>query len=773
MAVSLLPLVLLLGQGATPPPPRVAVLYSAWGEATFREEFDSHLAALGWPMERFENTEIDALVPRLGEFDLVVATAVANLENPRDLTAHRAEWLAWLEAGGGLLVTDASYDTVLGQWLGGLGEGSALSSAGCAPFTHAHGGSAAIACDESSALTTTPVRLRPVLEAKGGIWAHLESWGPAWRSLVTCADGKSLLVARDVGKGCALATSYFRFQGESARPAATGLLRNLWAHVQALRSGVELTALDLGPEAPGPRTARVALRSTTGGPVTGHLTLRVAYGAEPAVFVDEREIVAQPGRATEETVPLTLDRRGPVRVLLELTVEGRAALSLEQAMEIPEAVALTLADTHLYPQRRELALRARYCPATTDGAVESALLLDGREVVRQAPPAEGRTVLPVEGLAEGPHVVRAELRGREGLLDAVEAPFTLHGAPTVGVRRDGTLVRGGRPWFPFGWYHVSWGYTAEERLDCLREIAAAGFNAIHAGVREVDEWQDFLDEADRLGVGVITEFGADPAAVIERYRDHPAVLAWNPGDEPDGQGITPEEMTARAHRFKDLDPMHPTYMTACVPSAYARYAGVADILAPDPYPITREGAATLPVYDNLTAAAREAAHNGRTVIAVLQCFGYETLGPWRVPTFAECRAMTYLALLAGAKGIIYYTYADGNFEMASDAALWASMAALPAEIELLQPALTEGARTVLETGSAEVVAAAWALPDRTVVIVANASMAEARDVRVALPAESGTQLAPVLPEGAGDLALADGALTGRLAPLEVRAIEVR
>jgi len=774
MVACLVTLALGFGQSQAPDPPKVAVMYSSFADYAFRDEYDAHLAGLGWQFEKLENTEADGLVGRLGEFDLVITTGVANYEHPQDLGARSAEWLAWLQAGGGLLVTDASYDSVLGMWLGALGPGSELTSGQCAPYTGAHGGSRAVACDSTSPITQAPEPLGAVLEAKGGVWAHLESWGPAWRNLATCADGKSLLVARDIGKGCILATSFFRFQGDAGRPAATALFRNLWSHVQGLRNGLELYALDLGPTAPGVRDVRLALRSTSGDPCA--CRARVRATAEDGSSTEATTDIAAPaGQVAEIVLPFEIVTRGALRVAVEVESGGKTLLSLEYPLRIPHPVELTLADAHIYPERPELDITAEFTPplGITPEDTSVAVLIDGRETLRvPAPPARLRWILPVDPLALGAHSLRVALREGELELGALDQGFSVHGQPAVGLRADGTILCEGRPFFPFGWYHVSWTFSEEERLQCIREIAAGGFNTVHAGIKQLEEWGPLLGEAERLGVRVVTEYGIDPLPVIERYRDRPAVLAWDPGDEPDGNGVGSAEMLRRVRAFKDLDPEHPTYMTACVPDSYGRYAGIADLFAPDPYPITRTGAATMPVYRNLAKAQTEAGRHGRSVIAVLQGFGYPEVGPWRVPTFAECRNMTYLALLAGAKGIIYYTFADSGFRVLEAPALWEGMKTLPPEIRALEPALTEGERTLLDTGAESVVAARWELADRDVVIVASTEMTERRQVAFVLPAGADGAPEPLFAGSADGVRVEAGQLLADLGPLEVRVVSL-
>ena len=90
--------------------PKVAVVYSSWGNYSFRDEFDGHLQKLGWSFEKFENKDIATLIPRLSEFDIVLATAVSNYENTVDMTPFKDSWVQFLNRGGLLLITDASWE---------------------------------------------------------------------------------------------------------------------------------------------------------------------------------------------------------------------------------------------------------------------------------------------------------------------------------------------------------------------------------------------------------------------------------------------------------------------------------------------------------------------------------------------------------------------------------------------------------------------------------------------------------------------------------------
>jgi hypothetical protein len=751
--------------------PKVGVLYSSWSNASFKNEFDQHLKTLGWPSEKLHNREVAQWIGRLDEFDLIVATSVANYEQPQDMAPYKEAWLRFLERGGGILIVDASYDSVLDLWMSRLGPDFMLRTAGCAPYTKKHGGSRAIECDPTDPLLHVPHELPPLFKTRS-IWAHIDAWGDGWRSLVTCADKKSLFVTRDVGKGCVAVTSYFALRGDANRAVATGLLENLWTRVLGLRAGIAVTAFDAGEALPGPRRASLEVRNTGKEAATYRAVLRIGYDKETPTQVAQEAATTAPGASARFSLPYAVTRRGSQRLAIDIVSGEKTLLTMQRTAAVPPMVAMTIPDRHLYPPATALPFSAAIVQdagvALTECAAE--LLLNG-QVARRWAPAEagGNYTVDVSALALGEHKATLRLVRGNTVLGTTEEVFYRHRPAKVRSREDGTLLVDEKPFFPFGWYHVSWPFTAEQRLAFVRDIAAGGFNTVHAGIKQLDEWEPFLSEAEKLGVRVITEFGVDPIQVITRYRDHPAVLAWNPGDEPDGSGISPAEMLARYDRFKRTDPDHPTYMVLCVPSTYARYAGCAEIIAPDPYPIPRSPIAL--VTQSLTSARQEAAKHGRPIWGVLQCFGYEK-GPWRVPTFAECRNMTYQALLAGVKGIIYYTYADNGFDISKHPKLWAEMKTLPPEIERLRPFLLNGTLRTLEVEQPDVVAGIWQLGERRILCVVSTSQKEPQEVALRLPAGAETTLKAFLPGQELALTLQAGKLTGKLAPLEVQVLEL-
>lgn len=756
--------------------PKVAFVYSSWSNYTFRDEFDAHLQKLGWACEKFENTDLGKLVPRLAEFDVVIAGGVANYEHTVDLAPYQAQWLQWLRGGGLLLITDASYGSVLDLWTNRLGEGFTLGTQTCARHTRQGPNPDRQDFDAADTVLYTPRDLASLLKARANVWAHLVPRAPGWRSLVTCADNQSLFVYQDVEQGCVAVTSYFAFKGPASEPVVGALLDNLWAHVQGLRSGVAVQRFALGPALPGTHSATVTFRNSLPAATTYRVSLAVTEAGQAAPATTETTATVPAGGQAELRLPYTLTRREAVRLALRIQAGERQPLELSRQLVVPPLVTLAVPNRHTYPWQAELPWSGALAP---EAGVKLAdltadLVLDGRMVASfPAPASQLAGQADLRGLPLGEHKLELRLRQGDRPLGAVSQGFTTHPTPRIYVRpSDLTTMVDGKPFFPLGFYHVSWPFPAEDRLQFLREVAAAGYNTVHASLKQMDEWDPFLAEAEKLNVKVITEFGVDMTAAIKRYHDRRAVLAWNPGDEPDGGGVPPEVMLERHNQIKSADWAVPTYMTLCVPAAYQRYAAMAEVIAPDPYPIRHASASTVPVYNLISQAVAAATPLGRPIWAIPQAFGYENPASWRVPTFAEERNMTYLALLAGAKGLIYYTYRDSGFDMRQHPELWDGMKTLPAEIKALEPWLLEGTREKLETGLPDVFAGHWVSGARQAVVVANTAT-EARSVALSLPAGVGGRAVNLFPTRPATLQVTAGKLSGSLGPLEVQVYEVR
>ena len=290
------------------------------------------------------------------------------------------------------------------------------------------------------------------------------------------------------------------------------------------------------------------------------------------------------------------------------------------------------------------------------------------------------------------------------------------------------LTPKGKAFFPLGFYHVSNRLTTQQRMVALQDTAAAGFNIIHTGCSNLDDYSKFLDEANRLGVYVITEFDhANYAQIVQKFKDKPAVLGWNIGDDA-GDNKTKVQILDLQQKIKEIDPNHYTSISISGWSRkWAEFADAADLIGGQSYPIgytLSNKIQGLPntlveVNHSFKLASTESSRHNRPFIANIQAFKWDNQ---RSPTAKEVYNMTYQSLLAGVKGILFFAYDDGaKNQIRNNPLVWNRLKSLVPEIKQLSPILIDGTLTKLDTKNEELIAGQWKYQNRFYIIVANTS----------------------------------------------------
>ena len=320
-------------------------------------------------------------------------------------------------------------------------------------------------------------------------------------------------------------------------------------------------------------------------------------------------------------------------------------------------------------------------PDRTGPLAAADLAFHGRQV-------EG--AFPAAALPAGQYELRARLYSGSGVEDSLGAVFAKHPPAAHEVKIDlfgqGLLVDGA-PFFPVGLYWL--------RVDVLGEMRRLGFNCGDYYYRlGEEEIAALMDEAGREGVRILLELSdfirghalPDQAAIeatVERYREHPALLAWYIVDEPADAGVRPEDVRRIYRRIRELDPYHPVYLVNNRPRTYADYSDGSDILAVDVYPVPRYPLTRVGEY---VEQARWCAPGRRPVWLVAQAFGGVEHWP-RPPTAVELRNMVYQGLVRGARGVLFYRHVRDEERQIQPLALWREVRDLAAELNQLGPVL--------------------------------------------------------------------------------------
>lgn len=283
--------------------------------------------------------------------------------------------------------------------------------------------------------------------------------------------------------------------------------------------------------------------------------------------------------------------------------------------------------------------------------------------------------IPAGNLPEGDFTLRVALTTKNGKeLHAATTRLRKvppHEGETRFDRNMACLVNG-KPFIPFGWF------TARE--SSLDLVARGGLNtagcygptAIGLGDEEIERW---LDKAHSLGLRAIPrpfpsldicrtagkgelltkKEAAAIRALVRKWRDHPAVMAWYLRDEPELRPVPIERLLQEYKIIDEEDPWHPVVILNTAIDSMEVYEAVADVLMPDPYCSFFHGrGATCIINPSLFAAAGVKATQGQKAVWATPQGHIVQRNNSRPPTFRELRNMTWQAIAHGTTGFVWY-----------------------------------------------------------------------------------------------------------------------
>ncbi|MBP8951192.1 MAG: hypothetical protein KBI47_02300 [Armatimonadetes bacterium] len=746
--------------------PRVALIYSDYGDFRHRDDYDGRMADLAWPMDKYENRDFGKLMERLGEYDIILGSALFNYSNIQDFAQYRDQLLAFMARGGAMVWTDANYEQHV-NWLKGLGKDWAVTSQNPGKV-----GIPAGYWDAAHPVFSIPNRI----PAQGGTWSYMEA-GDAWQVISKDEEDRATGLFRTHGRGYMMLTCYWSYSRQQ--------LENLWGALRCHRAGLLPTLSDFSTFGPGDNEARASVRNITADPLP--FTLQVTVNpprGEPQTFAANAQI--DPGATAVVTVTVPLEQRGAYTVAASLQGPRGEFLSLKHdGPVIPDLLTVDL----IRPLYRrsiyqgdpppEIEYAARVHPWKEDVAN-----LQLRAWVRQGD-APAITTGPMNvadmsafqpslkiGRATGEpvtiHVDLAPVGSDEPVTSkTLEVPVFAEKSPRVTIDDNLATRIDGEPYFPIAIYHVG--------IEHLPRIRDLGFNSFQGWGSTLEGAGDNLDAAQKLGLKVLLEMSTllrgdefrrdDFVRMVETYRDHPALLCWYTVDEPEG-----ETMLARCREAREicmeLDPYHPVYLVMCSPGSFERFGTTTDILAVDPYPIPN----SVTMVSNWMRVAQDAVQERRPIWIIPQLHNtaaYHDRNAGRYPTPEEERNMVYQGLIWGAKGVVYYPWDDTVTGLIHDPALLEAVGKINRELAVVGPETLLASRTVTAANdetNPNLYAAVFRGEKRTLVIAASVAD-EPQTMSVPVPGMPDSQLEVLFEDR--QIACEAGVVRDHFAPLQV------
>jgi hypothetical protein len=282
--------------------------------------------------------------------------------------------------------------------------------------------------------------------------------------------------------------------------------------------------------------------------------------------------------------------------------------------------------------------------------------------------AEG-VVAPARDLRTGDYTASVYALHRQGPRElVVERKFHFtRPAGKIGITADNVTLLDGKPFFPLGAYHV--------RPADLQTVRDGGFNLAFSWTTTLlptatppGDGVGYVEKCGAAGLKSVG-LGGITKEIFAHYRDNPDLLMWYVADEPGGPGEGPDDLQRSYETCAESDPTHPQFLLQNKPGEFFRYASACDIYATDPYPINRQAQASLENVASWTQGAVAAVFDRKPVYVALQCYTTKAVseagkpldGAPRLPTAAEMRCMSYTALAAGARGLLYYAFDDSYY----------------------------------------------------------------------------------------------------------------
>ena len=318
-----------------------------------------------------------------------------------------------------------------------------------------------------------------------------------------------------------------------------------------------------------------------------------------------------------------------------------------------------------------------------------------------------------------PNRARVELLAPDGT-SLGRQEFELHklatGAPqpTVFLDSHNRTIVNGKPFFPLGWYFGP-GPTTKNFEEHLDRVAVSPFNTIMCygiNVGGVEKVRAYLDALAARHLKIIysikdvyagTEGYYEPVlgfrgeeaivrGIVPLFRDHPALLAWYLNDE--FPLTMRDRLDARQQLVRQLDPNHPTWAVLYQVDEFYGYLNSADVLGADPYPVSEKPVTMAADWTRKCAAVSDGLRPLWMVPQAMDwaCYHKDRADKYRAPTLDEELVMTYLCLIHGAHGLIYYCYHDLMRDRLGFDKRWADMLVVGNEVKQLFPALLSTAK---------------------------------------------------------------------------------
>jgi hypothetical protein len=414
-----------------------------------------------------------------------------------------------------------------------------------------------------------------------------------------------------------------------------------------------------------------------------------------------------PDSEASAVLPVDIDTPGKYKLVMTAVdaESGRQLYSLNRAIEVTYPIVFDESFYSMFYKRIEANIDLR---VPFNGAkLKVSLLKDGSKKPIETKIFEPASTVKVSFAmgrrTKGKYQLVAQLiQGKQSIATHYSQVYPYEPNPKVGFTEDGFLKVDGKPFFPLGMYSLQ-NRDGTPNDAIMLDAKSAGMNTtVLYHYRPTDPLIPMLDACQRTGLKAfiyptvpfsVRQGNETPESMrndIEKRTTHPAILGWYVVDEPEGIGEAPVQPVRDLYKFvKDIDQSRPCSMVIMSPEAAKDYRSCTDIMWIDPYPVPKQ---PITAVSDAVSGAIANIEKDKPLWCIVQAFDWNVwdhgklIGEHR-PTGDEERCMTYMALVNGAKGIIYWAYGSSKYYTADYPQHWLEVKKVASEVHDLTPVL--------------------------------------------------------------------------------------
>ncbi len=352
------------------------------------------------------------------------------------------------------------------------------------------------------------------------------------------------------------------------------------------------------------------------------------------------------------------------------------------------------------------------------------------------------------------------------------------------VNEAGQLIVDEEPFFIMGFFADSHSSPYEDKITTIDSLSQAGFNtAKSSSIGEDWETSSHLEYAKQsdmklLYTGALNNEWKDyHLNKMKTFKDAPALLGWYIAD--DSHGMHPDTIKMYYEQAKSIDSSHITTHSMAL-SCWNDYGKdfiqerikFCDVLQMQSYPIGREPIDK--VYHDMRLTLDAAKTTKTPVVADLQLFNWQLTGhDWgRWPTPEEADLMTWLAIVAGVDGYLYYTYYDRLAEppqnlSSSQPKLWKTVKKTAEMVNVIKNDLMEHIKFISFNPKSNVYYGQWITDSYSTVIAINTSRNDSLSLSIPI-VEEHSNLKLLFQDRPGNLSVQGEFLRGKIGPMSAQ-----